>query len=224
MTIGFRILPSPPAPSPELIAALRQLAVANLSDSMHFTRAVSGALRPMHKGGVVLCGPALTVRVPPNDNLMVHKAVDMARPGEVIVVEAGGDLDVSVVGGIVTAYAASRAVGGFVIDGAVRDTAEISAGMLPVYARGICARGPRKEGPGEINVPVVIGNVPVNPGDIVVGDQDGLVVVSLADAQEVIERTRALARREEETMQKIAAGTLDRAWIDQALRVKGCTM
>ncbi len=223
MTIGFRILPSPPPPSAEVIAALRQLAVANLSDSMHFTRAMSGALRPLHKSGL-LCGPALTVRVPPNDNLMVHKSVDMARPGEVIVVEAGGDLDVSVVGGIVTAYAASRAVGGFVIDGAVRDTAEISAGTLPVYARGICARGPRKEGPGEINVPVTIGNVPVNPGDIVVGDQDGLVVVPLADAQEVIERTRALARREEETMQKIAAGTLERAWIDQALRAKGCTM
>ena len=223
MTIGFRILPSPPPTSAEVIAALRQLAVANLSDSMHFTRAMSGALRPLHKSGL-LCGPALTVRVPPNDNLMVHKSVDMARPGEVIVVEAGGDLDVSVVGGIVTAYAASRAVGGFVIDGAVRDTAEISAGTLPVYARGICARGPRKEGPGEINVPVTIGNVPVNPGDIVVGDQDGLVVVPLADAQEVIERTRALARREEETMQKIAAGTLERAWIDQALRAKGCTM
>lgn len=223
MSIGFRILPSPPQPSAEVIDALRKLAVANLSDSMHFTRAVSGALRPLHKGGV-LCGPALTVRVPPNDNLMVHKSVDLARPGEVIVVEAGGDLDVSVVGGIVTAYAASRAVAGFVIDGAVRDTAEIGAGMLPVYARGICARGPRKEGPGEINVPVTIGNVPVNPGDIVVGDQDGLVVVPLADAQEVIERTRALARREEEIMQKIASGTLERAWIDQALRSKGCAM
>ncbi len=223
MSIGFRILPSPPQPSAEVIDALRKLAVANLSDSMHFTRAVSGALRPLHKGGV-LCGPALTVRVPPNDNLMVHKSVDLARPGEVIVVEAGGDLDVSVVGGIVTAYAASRAVAGFVIDGAVRDTAEIGAGMLPVYARGICARGPRKEGPGEINVPVTIGNVPVNPGDIVVGDQDGLVVVPLADAQEVIERTRALARREEEIMQKIASGTLERAWIDQALRYKGCAL
>jgi len=223
MTIGFRILPSPALPSPELIAALRALAVANLTDSMNFTRAVAGAIRPMHKGGV-LCGPALTVRVPLNDNLMVHKSVDVARPGDVIVVEAGGNLDVSVVGGIVTAYAASRKVGGFVIDGAVRDTAEIAAGTLPVYARGICPRGPRKEGPGEINVPVTIGGVPVNPGDIVVGDEDGLVIVPLADAQEAIERTRALAKREEETMRKIAAGTLDRAWIDESLKAKGCEM
>jgi RraA family protein len=223
MTIGFRILPSPALPPAELLAALRQLAAANLTDSMNFTRAVSGALRPMHKGGV-LCGPALTVRVPPNDNLMVHKAVDVARPGEVIVVEAGGNLDVSVVGGIVTGYAASRGVGGFVIDGAIRDLAEIGAGSLPVYARGICARGPRKEGPGEINVPVTIGGVTVNPGDIVVGDEDGLVVVPLADAQEVIERTRALALREQDIMQKIAAGTLDRSWIDQTLKAKGCSM
>jgi len=223
MTIGFRILPSPPLPAADLIAALRALAVANLTDSMNFTRAVAGAIRPMHKGGV-MCGPALTVRVPPNDNLMVHKSVDVARPGEVIVVEAGGNLDVSVVGGIVTGYAASRGVGGFVIDGAIRDTAEIGAGSLPVYARGICARGPRKEGPGEINVPVTIGGVTVNPGDIVVGDEDGLVVVPLADAREVIERTRALAQREQDIMQKIAAGTLDRAWIDQALKSKGCEM
>ena len=223
MTIGFRIFPSPAPPPTELIAALRQLAAANLTDSMNFTRAVSGALRPMHKGGV-LCGPALTVRVPPNDNLMVHKAVDLARPGEVIVVEAGGSLDVSVVGGIVTAYGASRGVAGFVIDGAIRDLAEIGAGTLPVFARGICARGPRKEGPGEINVQIAIGGVTVNPGDIIVGDEDGLVVVPLADAQETIERTRALAQREQEIMQKIAAGTLDRSWIDQTLKAKGCSM
>lgn len=223
MTIGFRILPSPPLPPAELIAVLRTLAVANLTDSMHFTRAIAGAIRPMHRGGV-LCGPALTVRVPPNDNLMVHKSVDVARRGEVIVVEAGGNLDVSVVGGIVTGYAASRGVGGFVIDGAIRDTAEIGAGTLPVYARGICARGPRKEGPGEINVPITIGGVTVNPGDIVVGDEDGLVVVPLADAKEVIERTRALAQREQDIMQKISAGTLDRSWIDQTLKAKGCSM
>lgn len=223
MSIGFRILPSPALPSPDLIAALRQLAVANLSDSMNFTRAVSGTIRPMHKGGV-LCGPALTVRVPPNDNLMVHKSVDLARPGEVIVVEAGGDLDVSVVGGIVTAYGASRGVGGFVIDGAIRDTVEIGSGALPVYARGVCARGPRKEGPGEINVPVSIGGVTVHPGDIVVGDEDGLVVVPRADAQDIIARTRALAQREHEIMQQIAAGTLDRSWVDQALKAKGCSM
>ncbi|MCW5620177.1 MAG: RraA family protein [Burkholderiales bacterium] len=223
MTIGFRILPSPALPAQELLDALRPLASANLSDSMNFTHAVSGAIRAMHRGGV-LCGPALTVRVPPNDNLMVHKAVDVARAGEVIVVEAGGSLDVSVVGGIVTAYAASRGIAGFVIDGAIRDLAEIGAGALPVYARGTSPRGPRKEGPGEINVAIDIGGVVVQAGDLVVGDQDGVVIVPRAEAEGVIQRTLALAQREQDVMQRIAQRTLDRSWVDQTLKAKGCSL
>ncbi|MBK8018058.1 MAG: RraA family protein [Betaproteobacteria bacterium] len=221
MAIAFRILPSAPPPAAGLVAALSEQASSHLTDSQSRARAIQGAIRAMHRGGR-LCGPALTVRTTPGDNLLVHKAIDLARPGDVIVVDAGGTLDCAIIGDLVTSYAKTRGVAGFVIDGAIRDSEEIAGRDLPVYARGVTPRGPSKEGPGEINTPVTVGGTVVHPGDIVVGDADGVVIVPVADAQAALAAARALKEKESVTLQKIASGTLDRAWIDAALEARGC--
>src|SRR5262245_20989002 len=147
MTAGFRILAMPTRPSRALVAALAEMVTPHLSDNMSRLRGASAALRPMHHSGK-LAGPALTVKSTPGDNLMVHQAIDLAEPGDVIVVDAGGYLEQAIIGEIMASWAAKRGVGGFVIDGAIRDVAAIAASALPVYAAGVTHRGPYKNGPG----------------------------------------------------------------------------
>jgi RraA family protein len=224
MTLGFRVLPSPARAPRETIAALAQHAVSNLCDSMGRTHnAAGGTLRPMHRGGK-LCGPALTVRTAPGDNLLIHKAIDLAQPGDVIVVDGGGALDAALIGDIMTSYALTRGVAGFVIDGAVRDTEDLAARDLPVFARGVSPRGPTREGPGEINVAVSIGGTAVHPGDIVVGDADGLVFVPSAQANALLAAVNSLLAKERALLDSIAQGKADRRWVDETLRAKGCTL
>jgi RraA family protein len=221
MTAGFRILPMPERPSRALVAALGEMVSAHLSDNMSRLQGAAAEIRPMHAGGK-LAGCALTVRVPPGDNLMVHKAIDIAAPGDVIVVDAGGVLGQAIIGDIMTSLAAKRGVAGFVIDGAIRDAEELAARPFPVYARGVTHRGPYKNGPGEINVPVSIGGMVVRPGDIVIGDGDGVVAVPQADAEAVLAAAREQRKKEAATLAAIAAGSVDRKWVDEALRAKGC--
>ncbi|HEX4986771.1 MAG TPA: RraA family protein [Burkholderiales bacterium] len=224
MPLGFRIFPSPTRAPQQVIDALGRHAVSNLCDSMgRAHNAAGGALRPMHRGGR-LCGPAITVRTAPGDNLLIHKAIDTARPGDVIVVDGGGALDAALIGDIMTSYAATRSVGGFVIDGAVRDTEELATRDLPVYARGVSPRGPTRGGPGEINVPVAIAGTVVQPGDIVVGDADGLVFVPPAQADELLKAVAALLAKEKALLDAIARGSADRRWVDETLAAKGCTL
>jgi RraA family protein len=224
MTLGFRVLPSPARAPRETIAALAKHAVSNLCDSMgRAHNAAGGTLRPMHSGAG-LCGPALTVRTTPGDNLLIHKAIDLAQPGDVIVVDGGGALDAALIGDIMTSYALTRGVAGFVIDGAVRDTEEIAARDLPVYARGVSPRGPTRDGPGEINVAVSIGGTVVHPGDIVVGDADGLVFVAQSQADAVLAAVNSLLAKERALLASIAQGKADRRWVDETLKAKGCTL
>jgi regulator of RNase E activity RraA len=223
MTIGLRIFPLASAPDANLIAALREHATSNLSDCMGRAHTAHSALRPRHRAGH-LCGPALTVRTARGDNLLVHKAVDMVRPGEVIVVDAGGYLEAAIIGDIMSTLAAKRGAAGFVIDGAIRDIGAIAARDLPVYACGVTSRGPSREGPGEINGAVHVCGMVVNPGDIMVGDEDGIVAVPATDASIVLERVRALREKERELLRRIADGTIDRSWVDAALKAKGCAV
>jgi hypothetical protein len=139
MSAGFRILPSPARPSRALVAALAELQASLLSDNMsRLQGAGSAELRPMHRGGM-LAGPAFTVKVAPGDNLMVHKAIDLAAPGDVIVVDAGGHLEQAIIGEIMSSWAAKRGVAGFVIDGAIRDAAA-RRGHLPVWRAALPSR------------------------------------------------------------------------------------
>jgi RraA family protein len=219
--LGFRILPMPARPAKKLVKALSAMVTAHLSDNMNRLFAGGAPLRAMHRGGR-LCGPALTVRTAPGDNLLVHKAIDIAAPGDVIVVDAGGVLTQAIIGDIMSSLAERRGVAGLVIYGAIRDSAEIAARRFPVYACGVTHRGPYKNGPGEINTPIAIDGMVVNPGDIIVGDADGVVAVPLEHAEEVLALARAQLAKETAMLKAIAAGKADRRWVDETLRKLGC--
>lgn len=220
--IGLRILPFTPPPSPKIIAALRKIATAHLSDNMQRLHAIAAELRPYHKGGK-LVGPALTVKASPGDNLLVHKAIDIARPGDVIVVDAGGINAQAIIGEIMSSLAERNGVAGMIIDGAIRDADALAKSRFPVYARGVTHRGPYKNGPGEINVPVVIGGAVVNPGDLIIGDEDGLLALPPALAAETMVLAQAQAKKEAALLRAIRGkGKVDRRWVDETLQAKGC--
>jgi RraA family protein len=218
--VGFRILPVAKRPDKKLLDELARMVTPHLSDSMERLYAGGAQLRPMHDG-TKLCGPAFTVRTSPGDNLLVHKAIDIAEPGDVIVVDAGGVNDNAIIGELMSARAEQRGVAGMVIWGAIRDSAELRQGSFPVYASGVTHRGPYKNGPGEINVAISIGGMTVNPGDIVVGDADGLVAIPQDQAEGILASAKAILAKEEKSMKEIKAGTVDRGWVDKALKEKG---
>jgi regulator of RNase E activity RraA len=212
LTTGARRNPSAAQADPKLIAMLREIPVALLSDNLHRSSGTIG-LRPYHRPAP-LAGTAVTVRTRGGDNLALLRALDFCRAGDVLVIDAGGDLHNAIFGGIISFGAARMGAAGMVIDGAIRDVAEIGERHCPVYARGVTHRGPYKDGPGEINVPVCVGGMVVNPGDIVVGDQDGLLAFAAAEAPSLIERARAQHAKEEATMQAIREGRWDRSFVD----------
>src|SRR5690606_25524602 len=179
----------PPQADPALIAAFRDLPVANISDNLHRLAGAVG-LRPFHDG-TPMAGTALTVRTRAGDNKVIHEALELIRPGDVIVVDGGGDLSRALIGEIMTSVANMRGAAGCVLDGAVRAIAAIGKSSFPCCARAGIHLGPYKNGPGEINVPVSIGGLTVNPGDIVVGDADGVVAFPQAIAAALLEATRA---------------------------------
>ena len=185
--VGFQIVSSFQRPDKALVEAFRELPVANIDDCMNRTAAVDGAIRPVNKAK--LLGPAFTVKVPEGDNLMFHKAMDMAQPGDVIVIDAGGDPKRAIFGALMINYCQARGLAGVIVDGAIRDYDSLSQMDMPVYAKGVTPNGPYKNGPGEINVPVVIGGKIIRPGDILVGAQDGLVVIPPEQAEELIDKT-----------------------------------
>src|SRR5881409_3021538 len=192
---ALRKNPSAAQVSEVLIAALRDIPVAALSDNMHRNIGTVG-LRPYHRPGKhTMAGTAVTARSRGGDNLTYLRALEFCRPGDVLIIDACGHLDNAVVGGILSFYAASIGVAGLVIDGAIRDVAEIREREFPVYARGVTHRGPYKDGPGEINVPVSVGGMVINPGDIVVGDQDGLLAIPPGDAEVVLDGARTTLQR-----------------------------
>jgi regulator of RNase E activity RraA len=221
MTIGFRILRRERKVAAEWAEKFRELPVANVSDMMSRMTAGGPRLRPMHGGGV-LAGPAFTVKTRPGDNLMVHKALDIAESGDVVVVDAGGDLTNSLIGELMLSHAKKRGLAGVVIDGAVRDSGWIRRGSFPVFAAGVTHRGPYKDGPGEINVPIALDGMVVNPGDLILGDDDGVLCVPYEEVGRVYEATRAKFEGEQKQMAAIEAGTSDRSWIDAALKRLGC--
>lgn len=212
---ALRKNPSAPQAAADLLAALRDLPLAALSDNMHRNVGTTG-LQPYHKPGPkTMAGTAVTAKSRGGDNLTYLRALEFCRPGDVLVVDAGGDLQNAVVGGILTFYAATIGLSGVVIDGAIRDVAEIREKDFPVYARGVTHRGPYKDGPGEINVPVCVGGMVIQPGDIVVGDQDGLLAIPQSDdVANLIEKAKAVLLSEAATILAMKEGRWDRSFID----------
>jgi len=219
--VGLQILKRKRQVSAKLVQAFSGLPVANISDCMTRMTAAGPRLRPMHKGGY-LAGPALTVKCRPGDNLMIHKALTLAQPGDVIVVDAGGDLTNSLFGEIMVATSVRIGLAGIVLNGAVRDCEEIGQGDFPLYAAGVTHRGPYKDGPGEINVPIAIDGMVIQPGDLIVGDADGLLCIPYDDIEDVLAATHRKMELEKKMLADIAAGTLDTTWIDATLTRLGC--
>lgn len=204
-------------PDKALVEKFRNVAVANLDDCMNRISAVHEDIRPVNKGK--LLGPAFTVKVPSGDNLMFHAAMDLAKPGDVIVIDAGGDTRRSIFGELMVTYCRKRGIAGIVVDGSLRDVDAMSQLTdFPVYARGITPDGPYKNGPGEINTPIVCGGRLVNPGYIVIGDEDGVIFVNPSDAPELLEKVNKLHENEIRIINTIEKdGTYIRPWVNEKL-------
>lgn len=172
-------------PDPALIGRLAALPAANIGDAMDRLGALDSHIQAIWPGARV-AGPALTVWTREGDNAAIHEALGIARPGDVIVVNGGGDEGRALLGELIGGRAKAAGVAGFVLDGAARDAADLGEIGMPVFARACTPAGPYKNGPGRIGVTVAVGGVAVSPGDVVVGDGDGVVVVPLADLERVV--------------------------------------
>jgi len=198
------VMTSVPKPAPDLIEAFRSAPTSIISDNLDRLPGAVG-LRPFHRSGR-LVGPAFTIRTRPGDNLAIHRALELVGPGDVIVVDGGGDETRALVGEIMKTIAEYRGAAGYVIDGAIRDVASFAESDFPCFARAAIHRGPYKSGPGEINVPVAIGGSVIAPGDIVVGDEDGVVSFAQGVAPRLLDAVRAQIAREAATLVDIRAG------------------
>ncbi|MFG1270701.1 RraA family protein [Xanthobacter versatilis] len=200
-------------------AAVRSLATPLFSDNMERLTGIVG-LRAFHREGK-LVGTAFTVKSRPGDNLGMYQSLALMQPGHVIVVDAGGDANNALAGDLMRAYAVARGCAGFVIDGAIRDAATFAAGDFPCYARSATHRGPYKSGPAHLNVPVSIGGQVVNPGDVVVGDEDGLVVFPRSRLEALLAGARAKLQAEQAIMREIESGAPKQTWLHGLLADMG---
>lgn len=218
---GYRINPRVNTLDPSLVEAFRPVPVSVAGDCLGRCIGARG-LRAYHGNpSLKLCGPAFTVRVRPGDNLMVHKALMMVQPGDILVIDGGGDTSQAVIGGLVRTTALRVQLGGIVIDGAVRDLEELAEGIVPIFAAGHTHRGPSKDGPGEINVPIACAGLAVLPGDLVLGDADGVLAVRAEEVAALLPRTQAHLAREASIRKTNEAGTADPERFDALLRAKG---
>jgi regulator of RNase E activity RraA len=203
-------------PDSKFLDQLRNFPTAMVSDCLgRIHGAVS--IQPYYSGKAMI-GPAFTVKTRPGDNLMVHKALDLAEPGDIIVVDAGGDLSNAIVGDLMMTYAIRRELGGFVIGGAIRDVSAFRKADFPCFAQGNVHRGPYKDGPGQINVPVSIGGMVVRPGDVVMGDEDGVLTFPATGLDGLLHACVAKMAQENADRAAIIEGFWDRPWVDAIIQ------
>jgi 4-hydroxy-4-methyl-2-oxoglutarate aldolase len=217
--LGFRVLPSPPRLPAALVARFRGLAAANVADAMGRFGFMDPGIRS--RTGLPLHGIAVTVLCRPGDNFMLHKALQVAEAGEIVVVNTCGGTTTAVFGELMCHTAAAKKLGGIIVDGAIRDVDGIRRLGMPAFSRTVSPGACDKDGPGEINVPISCGNTVVMPGDIIVGDDDGVTVVRHDSAEEVLGLVDELMERERKRIAEIQGGGLYRAEIDDVLRTKG---
>jgi len=219
--IECRVFPDLEADDTELLARLRVLPSSVISDSMErigSVRGVSAVTRSVRLGRRRMVGHALTVRTAHGDNLVVHQALELVRPGRVLVIDAGGEPDRAIVGEIMCTYAMSRSAAGIVVGGAIRDFAELAAGELPVFAAGIISQGPYKNGPGSIGGVVAVGGQVVSNGDIVIGDADGVIVLPRENAARIAAMAEARRGDEIRTLRAIRSGSYEPTWLKDSVK------
>jgi 4-hydroxy-4-methyl-2-oxoglutarate aldolase len=192
-------------PSRDVVEQFRDLGAATVHEASGRKGAVDSAIKPIAKG-MRLCGPAFTVQCHPGDNLMLHKALERAQPGDVLVATVGGSYDSGYWGGLMNTSGLARHLGGLAIDGCVRDSAELVQMGFPILCRGFSIRGTVKNVLGLINHPTIFGGVLVRPGDLILGDDDGLVVVERAEIGAVLEKSRKRVEAEIKKAEQLRAG------------------
>jgi len=218
-TTGIEIHPRKEA-FQEGISALTGLATSVVSDVMGRTIGAVSIL-PVNKSPVSVCGNAVTVSVRAGDNLLIHKALQILKPGDVLVVDGGGDITRALFGEIMMTVAKSKGAIGCVFDGAIRDVDAFEKHKFPCWARGVNMRGPYKDGPGSINTSISIGGMVVNPGDVILGDCDGIIALSPSIALEAAKLGKEKETAERKTIQSILDGQYNDAWVDATLKQKG---
>jgi len=219
---GFRVRTSFKRLDAAFVQEFVGFATPDISDLLNRLYAVDPTIHCLTGSHHSLCGLACTVKVFPGDNLMVHKSLDVAKPGDIIVVDAGASKLNAVLGDLVSTKAKHRGIQGFVIDGLVRDLPGILELDWPVFARGTTPTGPLHRGPGEVNFPITCGGVVVNPGDIIVADQAGVVVIPQEIAAELLERLKSHQASNAEYLANVKRGVFSNQWVDKLLGDAGC--
>lgn len=217
--IGFRYREEIHRLDPKMYETIGQYSTCNLADGSSRAYVMDRGIKPLGKSRKIV-GPAITVELPPGDNLMLHKAMGLAKPGDILVVRTWGSQDFSVCGGLMMRRMCGLGIQGVIVDGCVRDGEDFAGLEFPVFARGINPVGCRKEGPGQINFPMVCGGVVVMPGDTVAADEDGILVLPEDDVAEVVNGAAAKVAKEKKAMEEIHAGILVKPNIERILQDK----
>lgn len=224
--IGFKVISKIKRPPREVVERFRDFFLPDISDLVGMLYTMDHSIQPFYRPMKRLLGTAITVKVPPGDNLMVKKAITVAEGGDVIVVDARGHTHWCCGGAGMVVVAQHKGVAGFVVDGAYRDVSQIRALDFPFFARGIAPNTGPKRGPGEINVPVCCGGVIVHPGDIIAGDEEGIVVVPQEYAQRIIDKlatVKVKLTKEDWEIEKLLEREVPRnAFYDRMMRERGC--
>lgn len=221
--IGFRIGSdfSRPA-SRDIFETLKGLGTPALADGLNKFNVLDPEIKTVNPGkGLRAAGPAMTVRVRPGDNLMLHKAIGMAQPGDVIVVDTCGCRNYTLLGDLMGSAAFGKGIAAIIIDGGIRDINDLQEKTMPVWARFISPAVGDKDGPGEINLPISCGGVPVLPGDYIVADDNGVVVVPPDLVQQIVEGSETKLAYERKRAEEIAQGVYMKPAIDEQLRRLG---
>jgi RraA family protein len=219
---GFRVRTDFTRLDPALMARFADFPTPDISDLLNRLYSMDPEIKCLTGNDHRLCGPACTVKVFPGDNLMVHKALDVARPGDIVVVDTGRSNSNAVLGDLVATKARHRKIAGFIVDGLIRDLPGILPLDLPVFARGATPVGPLHRGPGEINYAIACGGVVVNPGDLIVADQAGIVVVPRDIAAELLLRLKSHQETNEAYLAAVKRGDFSNQWVDRILEQNGC--
>lgn len=223
MPVGKRIYLKRNLPDPEIVNGFKGIPAANVADVMNRNCAMNPRIRlisdPKEE---IAVGTAFTVKARSGDNLAIHAAMQYIGEGDFLVVSNEGETSRSLIGDIMLSYLRyQKKIAGVIIDGPIRDLGDIRTWDFPIYATGSCPGGPYKEGPGEVNVPISCGEISVNPGDIILADRDGIIVIPREDAAAVLPAAKEFQEKDQSKVLLAKQGGLNRDWVDRLLEEKG---